>query len=440
MNDKILVADIGVEGGGLSIYGRESGGTWSFWKEGSSMDLDENDDEIWRAWSSDPVPDLGLLLPEEWPLFHPLSIHPAFLPWFRQAYEKAGATVRPDLRPYQEQHRHHHWIEILGHGTQQQNGKVPDQATYVPKEQGLTVESKDTTSAYFAEEMTGRDRSWSRYEVDLIVTDYFQMLRAELAGEPYSRADHSRALLPLMNGRSKSSVENKHQNISAVLAGKGLPYIGGYKPARNYQKAILPQAVEEYLIRHPDFFDSLADGVVLKPLAAPVIGDRPVEAIFEDRPEGILVPSNDEKPWLSRKGKRIDFARRDAMNRHLGQLGEEFVIEVEKRRLLFHRRDDLAAKVEWVAATCGDGVGFDVLSFDEDDDSERFIEVKTTGLGKHFPFYVTAKELRCSEDCPERFRLYRVFNFSREPRIYAIPGPLTRECRLEPVEYRASIG
>ena len=47
--------------------------------------------------------------------------------------------------------------------------------------------------------------------------------------------------------------------------------------------------------------------------------------------------------------------------------------------------DDLAAKVEWVAETCGDGLGFDVLSFDEADDSERFIEVKTTGLGQALP-------------------------------------------------------
>ena len=68
-----------------------------------------------------------------------------------------------------------------------------------------------------------------------------------------------------------------------------------------------------------------------------------------------------------------------------------------------------------MAVTCGDGVGFDVLSFDEGDESERLIEVKTTGLGKHFPFYVTANEVRCSEDCPERFRLYRVFDFARDP-------------------------
>jgi hypothetical protein len=35
-----------------------------------------------------------------------------------------------------------------------------------------------------------------------------------------------------------------------------------------------------------------------------------------------------------------------------------------------------------VAVTCGDGVGFDVLSFDGADDVEWYIEVKRTGLGK----------------------------------------------------------
>ena len=106
-----------------------------------------------------------------------------------------------------------------------------------------------------AEEASERGRPWARDEVDLIVADYFLMLRAELAGEPYSKAEHNRALQPLLDGRSKSSIEFKHQNISAVLVGMGLPYIDGYKPARNYQKTVLPQAVDDYLIRHPEFFD-----------------------------------------------------------------------------------------------------------------------------------------------------------------------------------------
>lgn len=84
-------------------------------------------------------------------------------------------------------------------------------------------------------------------------------------------------------------------------------------------------------------------------------------------------------------------------------------------------------------------MGFDVLSFDERDDIERFVEVKTTGLGKHFPFHVGMNEVRCSEDCPERFRLYRVFHFARDPRIYVASGTLSRECRLEPVQFGASI-
>src|SRR4051812_42143386 len=99
-------------------------------------------------------------------------------------------------------------------------GEAPGQANYVLRELGFTVGRKGTEpSSEAAEETSERGRPWSREEVDLIVADYFSMLRAELAGEPYSKADHNRALQPLLGGRSKSSIEFKHQNISAVLVG-----------------------------------------------------------------------------------------------------------------------------------------------------------------------------------------------------------------------------
>ena len=60
--------------------------------------------------------------------------------------------------------------------------------------------------------------SWSNTEVQLIVTDYFSMLTAELKGEDYSKAAHRRALLPLLANRSDGSVEFKHQNISVSPA------------------------------------------------------------------------------------------------------------------------------------------------------------------------------------------------------------------------------
>ena len=56
------------------------------------------------------------------------------------------------------------------------------------------------------------------------------------------------------------------------------------------------------------------------------------------------------------------------------------------------------SRIYIVAPEIGDGLGFDVPSFDDVDESEKLLEVKTTGLGKFFPFYVSGNEGRCSED------------------------------------------
>jgi len=73
------------------------------------------------------------------------------------------------------------------------------------------------------------------------------------------------------------------------------------------------------------------------------------------------------------------------------------------------------------------------------DGSERIVEVKTTGQPKHASFLVTANEVRCSEDVPEKYHLYRVFEFSRSPKLYVLPGSLAEKCQLDAVMYRASI-
>lgn len=119
-------------------------------------------------------------------------------------------------------------------------------------------------------------------------------------------------------------------------------------------------------------------------------------------------------------------------------MGEEFALWYERERLAAVGRDDLAAKVRWVARDIGDGLGFDILSFDAADGSEAYVEVKATGLGKYFPFLVTDLELRCSEDVGERFLLYRVFDAGRRPRLYTLRGPLGRNCELQPTLYRAA--
>jgi hypothetical protein len=112
--DKVLVAKIGVEGGGLSIYGRDDEGSWSFWTGGSSWGLDDDDDEVVRSWSSEPVPDLGLVVPPDWPLFRALEIHPDFIAWFRGHYEGARASLSPEMKEMQAKYQHRHWDRLLG--------------------------------------------------------------------------------------------------------------------------------------------------------------------------------------------------------------------------------------------------------------------------------------------------------------------------------------
>jgi hypothetical protein len=92
--------------------------------------------------------------------------------------------------------------------------------------------------------------------------------------------------------------------------------------------------------------------------------------------------------------------------------------------------------VEWTSQERGDGAGYDIASF-ETDGSPRYIEVKTTGLGKSFPFCVTVNEVRCSEALDRQYHLYRVFRLSRSPGMFVLQGALPESCALDPIQYRA---
>lgn len=278
--------------------------------------------------------------------------------------------------------------------------------------------------------------SWSRDEVEATVADYFDMLRQELVGLRVNKAEHNERLRRMLRDRSKGSVEFKHANISAVLTLHGYPYIDGYKPRFNFQ-ALLEQAVLEYLDVQREFFDPLVNGPVLNPQSAPELQQIDLQHVVEEPPERMHVPKGHWSP--AARLSRFDFVARDAANRDLGRRGEEFVLDFERRRL--HdaaSRPDLAERVEWTAQVRGDGAGYDVSSYNGDG-SPRIIEVKTTGLGKYFPFNLTVNELRCSEALPNQFHLYRVFNFGPDARLYMLPGPVSRSCHLDPTQYRAFV-
>ena len=52
---------------------------------------------------------------------------------------------------------------------------------------------------------------WSRLEVEAAVADYLEMLALELRGELFNKAEHNRNLARVLNGRTRGSLERKHQ-------------------------------------------------------------------------------------------------------------------------------------------------------------------------------------------------------------------------------------
>src|SRR5690606_14825134 len=135
---------------------------------------------------------------------------------------------------------------------------------------------------------------------------------------------------------------------------------------------------------------------------------------------------------------RRDYLAQEARNRSLGRAGELFVLEVEARRLFDSGRKKLADRVEHVAATQGDGLGFDVLSY-ETDGRERLIEVKTTSFGSLTPFFVSRNELARSQQAESIYRLYRLFDFRDRPRLFELAGHIANHCAMEPTTYLARL-
>ncbi|OYJ37810.1 hypothetical protein CI737_18700 [Escherichia coli] len=237
---------------------------------------------------------------------------------------------------------------------------------------------------------------WSEEEVLATVEDYFDMLRAEAAGEPYNKSEHNQALRQLLNGRSKSSVELKHQNISAVLDALGLPYINGYKPRGNSQ-LLLRKSVHAYVLEHQQTVGALVDA--LEEVKLP--GDKTYRAALVEPPaREVLVRT--PASLRQRLPRKFDYAARDEANRKLGRAGEQWVIGYEQQRLTELGHPELFQRLDWVSDTQGDGAGFDILSFEEDA-HERFIEVKTTNGGVGSSFLVSHNELEFSKEAGDQF-------------------------------------
>jgi len=268
---------------------------------------------------------------------------------------------------------------------------------------------------------------WSALENDAIVADYFSMLSNELAGRRYNKAAHNRALQELI-GRSKGSIEFKHQNISAVLKGLGETWLNGYKPAFNFQMSLV-DAVARRLHHRGEWIPE-------KPSASFAASEAPGPIWIGTPPTMQNTPPPNELEQMQAVARKFDVAGRDERNRSLGKAGEERVLHHERAILSSAGRHDLAQKVRWVSQEDGDGAGYDIASYTPEGNG-RLIEVKTTNGWERTPFHISRNELAVADSNRHNWTLFRLWNFSREPRAFEIRPPLNAHVELTATNFQA---
>lgn len=140
-------------------------------------------------------------------------------------------------------------------------------------------------------------------------------------------------------------------------------------------------------------------------------------------------------------GRKINFQKENERNSKIGFLGEQIILENEKRKLEYF--PNLRDKIEHVSQTKGDGLGYDILSFDEQG-HEMYIEVKTTTQGQDAPFFISKNELEFSKLHKDKYFLYRIFNFdkilhSNEVEYFEKQGDINELFNLTPMSFLSSI-
>ncbi len=277
---------------------------------------------------------------------------------------------------------------------------------------------------------------WAPEEVAATVADYFDMLGSELRREPYNKKDHNRRLQSALHNRSAGAIEFKHANISAVLLDLGFPYIDGYKPRSNYQQLLMDEVLMQ--LNGATNLESVAATVVAAPAVAPPL-IRPLSDIVVPAPERESNRIGNRRSPVPAPRRGVNYLEQEARNSSLGYAGELFALQLEDRRLREAGHHRLAERIEHVSQTKGDGLGYDILSF-ETNGRERLVEVKTTSFGAMTPFFVSRREVNTSTEEASRFSVCRIFKFRESPKAFFLPGSLRLSCALDAVQYRATPG
>lgn len=113
-------------------------------------------------------------------------------------------------------------------------------------------------------------------------------------------------------------------------------------------------------------------------------------------------------------GKKVDFDLINKKRKTEGTFGETLVLRDEKRKVSTY---GIEKEVDHVALSVGDGLGYDILSYDEKG-KEIYIEVKTTKANSIDNFYLSKREKEAAKN--ENYFIYRVYNLNMDKGTYNV--------------------
>ncbi|PEJ91289.1 DUF3883 domain-containing protein [Bacillus toyonensis] len=162
-----------------------------------------------------------------------------------------------------------------------------------------------------------------------------------------------------------------------------------------------------------------------------------IEPPFSQEQEDDSQQTNNQR--RGRHSTKRNYEREQRRNKIVGYAAEVLVLNIEKEKLNSANRADLAQQVEHVSETQGDGLGYDIKSF-EIDGTEIYIEVKGTSETVNKGFLISDSEVRFSIESAEQFYLYRVYDLnSNKPKYFKLKGPIEEHFDLIQTEYFAKI-
>jgi hypothetical protein len=167
------------------------------------------------------------------------------------------------------------------------------------------------------------------------------------------------------------------------------------------------------------------------------IKDKELHAIIE---EFSLEQYKLRESGVKLSGSLIDHEKINRANTALGRAGEDFIMDLEADRLRDLGIKNIAKELKHKSVEEGDGLGYDIRSLDELK-KEIFIEVKATSGSFNTPFYISRNELYCSQKHPEKYRLYRLYDFdakAKKGKVKVYKGDLSDIC-VQPVNYQIAL-